>query len=57
MPFISNTDAERKEMLTVIGVEKFDDLLTNIPRKFLQDKNCCLEPAYSELEITRKISE
>jgi len=57
MPFISNTDAERKEMLTVIGVEKFDDLLTNIPHKFLQDKNCCLEPAYSELEITRKISE
>jgi glycine cleavage system P protein (glycine dehydrogenase) subunit 1 len=57
MPFISNTDKERKEMLAVIGVQKFDDLLTNIPRKFLQDKDCCLEPAYSELEITRKITE
>jgi len=57
MPFISNTDKERKEMLAAIGVEKFDDLLVNIPRKFLQDKDCCLEESYSELEITRKISE
>ena len=57
MPFISNTDKERKEMLAVIGVQKFEDLLTNIPRKFLQDKDCCLEPAYSELEITRKVTE
>lgn len=57
MPFISNTDKERKEMLAAIGVEKFDDLLANIPRKFLQAKDCCLEEAYSELEITRKMSE
>jgi glycine cleavage system P protein (glycine dehydrogenase) subunit 1 len=57
MPFISNTDAERKEMLAAIGVDKFDDLLVNIPRKFLQAKDCCLEGSYSELEITRKISE
>ncbi|MCF7792828.1 MAG: aminomethyl-transferring glycine dehydrogenase subunit GcvPA [Candidatus Cloacimonetes bacterium] len=56
MPFISNTDKERKEMLATIGVEKFDDLLVNIPRKFLQDKECCLEPAYSEMEITSKIA-
>ncbi len=56
MPFISNTDKERKEMLAAIGVENFSDLLVNIPRKFLQDKDCCLEDAYSELEITRKIA-
>ncbi len=56
MPFISNTDKERKEMLTAIGVEKFEDLLTNIPGKFLLQKDCCLNDAYSELEITRKIS-
>jgi len=56
MPFISNTDKERKEMLTAIGVEKFEDLLVNIPKKFLLQKDCCLEDAYSELEITRKIS-
>ena len=56
MPFISNTDKERKEMLTAIGVEKFEDLLTNITGKFLLQKDCCLNDAYSELEITRKIS-
>jgi glycine dehydrogenase subunit 1 len=56
MPFISNTEKERKEMLAVIGVEKFDNLLANIPRKFLQDKECCLESSYSELEITSKIA-
>ena len=57
MPFISNTDKERKEMLTAVGVEKFEDLLVNIPEKFLLQKDCCLEDAYSELEITRKILE
>lgn len=57
MPFISNTDKERKEMLAAIGVEKFEDLLVNIPPKFLLNKDCCLDEPYSELEITRKISE
>ncbi len=56
MPFISNTDKQRKEMLTAIGVEKFEDLLANIPKKFLLKNDCCLEDSYSELEITRKIS-
>lgn len=56
MPYISNTDKERKEMLAAIGVEKFEDLLVNIPDKFLLQKDCCLEEAYSELGISRKIS-
>jgi len=56
MPYISNTDMERKEMLATIGVSKFDDLLVNIPNKFLLQKDCCLEHAYSELEISRQIS-
>lgn len=56
MPYISNTDKERKEMLAAIGIEKFEDLLVNIPDKFLLPKDCCLEDAYSELEISRKIS-
>jgi glycine dehydrogenase subunit 1 len=57
MPFISNTDKERKEMLKEIGVKKFEDLLANIPQKFLLKEDCCLDEPYSELEITRKISE
>ncbi len=56
MPFISNTDKERKEMLKEIGVEKFEDLLNSIPKKFLLKEPCNLEEPYSELEITRKIS-
>ena len=31
MPFISNTDEQRKEMLEAIGVSKFEDLLQSIP--------------------------
>ncbi|RLC50925.1 MAG: aminomethyl-transferring glycine dehydrogenase subunit GcvPA [Candidatus Cloacimonadota bacterium] len=55
MPFISNTDDQRKEMLKTIGVSKFEDLLKNIPEKFRTNEKFNLEKAYSELEITRKI--
>ncbi|MBC8384278.1 MAG: aminomethyl-transferring glycine dehydrogenase subunit GcvPA [Candidatus Cloacimonetes bacterium] len=57
MPFISNTDKEREKMLSEIGVEKFSDLLSNIPDKFILGDRCCLEKGLSELEITRKITE
>jgi len=55
MPFISNTDKERKEMLAAIGVEKFGDLINHIPPKMVHNDLCCLEKGYSELEITRKM--
>jgi glycine dehydrogenase subunit 1 len=54
MPFISNTNKERQEMLAAIGVENFSQLLKNIPEKFLLQEDCCLEKQYSELEISRK---
>ncbi|MBN1327782.1 MAG: aminomethyl-transferring glycine dehydrogenase subunit GcvPA [Candidatus Cloacimonetes bacterium] len=57
MPFISNTDQERREMLAAIGVKDFADLLVNIPPKFLHQELCCLENSYSELEISRRIDE
>jgi len=57
MPFISNTDLEREEMLAAIGVKNFDELLKDIPEKFLLNKECCLEKGKSELEIRRVISE
>ena len=31
MPYISNTDKERKEMLDAIGVSKFEELIVDIP--------------------------
>ncbi len=55
MPFISNTDKERKEMLAAIGANKFEDLINHIPDEFVINKLCCLEKGYSELEITRKM--
>jgi glycine cleavage system P protein (glycine dehydrogenase) subunit 1 len=56
MPFISNTDKERKEMLTTIGVKSFAELLKNIPQKFLQKNECCLDESKSELEISRIVA-
>ncbi len=56
MPYISNTDSERKKMLAKIGVEKFEDLL-NIPDKLQLKDDINIDKAYSEIEITRKISE
>lgn len=56
MPFISNTDEERKEMLAAIGVQKFSDLLQGIPSKFIHKEDCCLDRPHSELEITRRIN-
>ncbi len=54
MPYISNTDLERKQMLDEIGVEKFQDLIGNIPNRFLL-KNLNIEEALSEMEITQKM--
>lgn len=53
MPYISNTDAERQEMLKSIGVEHFTDLLNNIPEKFRPAK-LDLDKPLSELELRAK---
>lgn len=55
MPFISNTDKERKEMLAEIGVADFKDLVKNIPNEFILNKKCCIENPVSELEISKRI--
>ncbi|MBT3169599.1 MAG: aminomethyl-transferring glycine dehydrogenase subunit GcvPA [Candidatus Cloacimonetes bacterium] len=57
MPYISNTDNERKQMLAEIGVDKFEKLVENIPQKFRENVKLQLGDAMSELEISRKISE
>jgi glycine dehydrogenase subunit 1 len=56
MPFISNTDQQRQQMLAAIGVENFKDLLVHIPPKFIQDHHIEMDSPLSELEITQKIS-
>ncbi|MDD3050689.1 MAG: aminomethyl-transferring glycine dehydrogenase subunit GcvPA [Candidatus Cloacimonetes bacterium] len=56
MPYISNTDAERKLMLKEIGVATFEDLINNIPQKFRDNAVLNLEKPLSEMEINRRIS-
>lgn len=57
MPYISNTDADRREMLARIGVASFDELIAAIPEPLRLKHPLNLPPALSELEITRLINE
>jgi len=56
MPYISTTEQERQQMLQAIGVKSFDELIQAIPEKLRLKQPLKLDPALSELEITRKIS-
>ena len=55
MPFIPNTDADRKAMLERIGVNSFEELIANIPGelRFKQDFN--LPAPLSEMEVAHEI--
>ncbi|MCB5288366.1 MAG: aminomethyl-transferring glycine dehydrogenase subunit GcvPA [Candidatus Cloacimonetes bacterium] len=55
MPYISNTDRDRREMFAKIGVKDFDELIQAIPEKFRVKDGLKLDKAMSELEITNKI--
>ncbi|MBN2829232.1 MAG: aminomethyl-transferring glycine dehydrogenase subunit GcvPA [Candidatus Cloacimonetes bacterium] len=56
MPYISNTDKERQEMLQEIGVSSFDELLQPIPEKLRLKKELKMDEPLSELEILRKVN-
>ncbi len=56
MPYISNTEQDRKEMLQKIGVSEFKELIADVPEKLQLNKLLDLEEAYSEIEITRKMT-
>jgi len=56
MPYISNTDIERKQMLSEIGVKTFEDLIANIPQKFRSKSGIRIGKALSEIEITKRIN-
>ena len=53
MPFIPNTDADRKAMLERIGVRNFEELIKNIPEDLRYTKDLNLPEPLSELEIYR----
>jgi len=56
MPYISTTEQERQQMLQAIGVKSFEELIAAIPEKLRLKEPLKLDPALSELEITRLIS-
>ncbi len=56
MPYISNTDDDRRAMLQRIGVENFEELLSAIPAQ-LRLKRPLDIPALSEMELLREVEE
>jgi glycine dehydrogenase subunit 1 len=61
MPFIQNTDEDRKEMLKAIGVESMQDLFADVPADILLDmadtSKLKLGHSMGELEVTRHIQD
>jgi glycine dehydrogenase subunit 1 len=57
MPYIPNTDQNRKEMLKYIGVSKFEDLLKEIPEEVKIKGELQLPEPLSEFEVTRLLQE
>jgi glycine dehydrogenase subunit 1 len=56
MPFIINTEREREEMLRAVGVNSFDDLITDIPEEIRLKRVLDIFPASDELQV-RKLLE
>ncbi|MFC2114048.1 aminomethyl-transferring glycine dehydrogenase subunit GcvPA [Bacteroidota bacterium] len=57
MTYIPNTDAERAEMLKIIGVNSVEDLISNIPASLRLKGDLDLPPALSELEVMKHMRE
>jgi glycine dehydrogenase subunit 1 len=52
MGFLTNSEADMKEMLSAIGVDKFDDLISNIPSELRFKGKIDIPDAISEAEVT-----
>ena len=57
MPFVPNTDEDRKIMLEKIGVGKFEDLIDHIPEQIRFQGDLELQPALSELEVVKLLTD
>lgn len=55
MPYISNTDRDRREIFARIGISHFDELIQAIPEKFRLKGELKLDNPMTELEISHKI--
>ncbi len=57
MPYIPNTDADRKKMLERIGVKNFEELIKNIPENLRFKGDFDLPDPISELEVLRVVQQ
>lgn len=57
MPYIPNTEDDRKEMLNSIGVSSFNELIKNIPEEILLKENIDIPKGLSEQEVIKEIHE
>ena len=53
--YLALTDADRRDMLTVLGLKEVDGLFSGIPEK-VKAKELSLPPGLSEMEVSRKLS-
>jgi glycine dehydrogenase subunit 1 len=52
MPFLTNSEEDIKEMLAVIGVNDFNELISNIPTDLRLDQKLKIPESISEAEVT-----
>lgn len=57
MGYIPNTDKEREEMFKVIGVNNFEELISNIPQSLRVQGDLQMPPALSEHEVIKHLRE
>ncbi len=57
MPYIPNTDEDRREMLDKLGLQDIADLFTPIPDNLRLKKSLNLPPALSEMELLQEIEQ
>jgi glycine dehydrogenase subunit 1 len=57
MPYLYNTEEDRREMLSAIGAESVDELFDSIPAECRLGRPLEIPPALSELELTQHMSE
>jgi glycine dehydrogenase subunit 1 len=55
LSYISNTETDRAEMLSAIGIKQFTDLLAPIPAAVRLDRELSLPPALDELALVRHL--
>lgn len=55
MRYIPNTDAQRAEMLSIIGVSSMEDLFSDLPKSAKLDKLLNLPEAMSEIDLLKHL--